>query len=460
MRTRFFPGCLAACLLISPIAVGISSGQEDRKYQEYQLKKKELAGAADSVKQWEGRVKNAGTTYHRLKAQRQLEMAKKAHRDAKRNFEGVKRKIKPGDRAFEDETKFEGKDPNKVKDIGPSGPAKAIVVYSESAPTRGGSTGEVVYNNPRNQKPADQIRADPNRWKLRDKPKPAKAASESAPLDTQPSNTRKAPKKSQYVVGPGKLGGPGGGRAKRLTRKGAPLQNVDYIGKPVVFTFHPFDYEGPPKRGTSQKETLEEIGLIKAVKNKMQGEDFEGAQRDVERLMTLRPDDARVFHLASLVYNKMGQYKYGAEMADNAIRIGMNHPAVYESLAMAQLKLGLYQAALENAEKALELDSQRELAAQVRASAIEQIEAGGGQDADAPASTGRSPYAGSAASGPLGTRPSGASGRTSNVPAATGAAGLKSAKDGDLPPWAMPVGAVFSLLCAVGGFFLLRSPKT
>jgi tetratricopeptide (TPR) repeat protein len=462
MRARPIFLCLAAAFSLYRLAAVPAYSQDDAGYREYVEKKKSLAGAADAVKQWESRVKKASTTYDRLKAQRQLEMARKAYRDAQRDYEGVLRRVKPGDKAFRDETRFKERDPKDVKDVGPSGPAVPFVTYSEGETTKGGSTGEVVYNKPRDPNAAGRIRADPGRWKIRDKPAPAEPEAESAvsePSKSAKPAGQKRPKKAQYVVSPEKLGAVQSRRTQRLGKRGAPIQNIDYIGKPVLFTFEPFDYDGTANRGDTKKESLEEIGLIKSVTKEMSSGQLEKAKRDVERLMTLRPEDARVFHLASLVYNKMGKYEDGAQAADTALRIGMRHPAVYESLAVAQLRLGRYSQALESANSALEIDPARELAGQIRASALEQL---GSDDPGRPnAVSGAASASYRGAPGGPGAQ-SGVSPYASSSP---GAAAPPSASEASRPkdavaPWVMGVGAAVSFLCAGAGAYLLKGAKT
>ncbi len=445
MGRRLIRAFLAFALLIPASVFGADSGVS---YEDYKLKKNKYESAKDTVKPFEKRAGQSGSTYERLKAQRQLEMARKALRKAQLDFERVKAKIKPGDKAFEEETRFKG-DPDKVGQVGPAGPVDPLkAVYGRSEQTRGGSSGEVVYNKPRDPANIKRPRMDASRWKIRQKPAPAAAT----PPPEEPKQAElSVPDDGQYLLDPSQLG--------RMGRKrrdvGTPLQGVDFVKKATEFRFRPFDYEGKIRRGEMRRETFEERRLIKSATAAMKRRSYQTALSETESLERMRPKDPRVFHLKAMILNRMKRFEEAEKAAGIALGLGMDGPQVLESLAWALLQQGKLKEAVLFASKAIEQDPSRSTAYMIRAYAHERMGDGEATQRDAAAAAVRSPAKFSAVAKRV---KAGGVIASPSLPATALILedGTPPVEENKGPPWALIVGGIISVACAVGGVFLLR----
>jgi len=429
---------LLCCILAFGAAYGADSGVS---YEEYQQKKKELAAARDTVKRFENRVQRTGKAYDRLRAQRQLEMARRQLRDKQRAFDNVRKRIKPGDRAFHEETHPGGRERAKrLEDLPPRTPVDPMgAVYGRSEEILGGNTGEVVYNKPPSS--LGQGRADPQRWKIRRKP-------ESGPA---------RPSKKQYTVTPDKLGG--GAPASGGPLSGTPMPGVDYVGKGPRWTFTPFDYSGDSKRGETRRESLEESTLIKSAMANMRTGKYALALGSAERLVRLRPDDPRVRHLQAMLLNRLGRFDQAEAAAGEALRLGMRGAEVYESLALAQLYQEKYDAAARSASEAINADPSRALAFTLRAYAYERLGRAADKERDAAAAAARAPARFAALA-----RAARAGGRIFDP--AAGPAALfadppaPATEGGEMPGLLFFGGILAAALCAAAGVYLIAARKS
>ncbi|MFH2204647.1 MAG: hypothetical protein ABIJ96_16150 [Elusimicrobiota bacterium] len=430
---------ILCCVLFFGAAFAADTGVS---YEEYQQKKKELAAARDTVQRFEERVQRTGDTYQRLRAQRQLEMARRQLRDKQREFDGVRKQIQPGDRAFNEETHPGGRQKAvRLEDLAPRPPVDPMAgVYGRAEQVRGGSTGEVIYNKPPSA--LGQGRVDPQRWKIREKPAPGPAR----------------PSAKQYVVTPDKLGGEqSGGAPAAGVPAGAPVQDVDYVGKGPRWTFTPFDYTGKSERGETRRESLEESALIKSAMTNMRTGKYVLALGSAVRLAELRADDPRVRHLQAMLLNRLGRFAEAEAASREALRLGMRGPEVYESLALAQLYQEKYDAAADTATEAINADPSRSLAFVLRAYAYERLGREEDKKRDAAAAAARAParFASLARMAQ--------SGGALFDPAAPPAAALffaaSATEGGEALPWTLAGGILLAALCAAGGVYLIAAKK-
>ncbi|MCB1670328.1 MAG: tetratricopeptide repeat protein [Gammaproteobacteria bacterium] len=81
--------------------------------------------------------------------------------------------------------------------------------------------------------------------------------------------------------------------------------------------------------------------------------DMDSAERDLRRIITLQPDDYRALnHLGYMLADRTDRYQEALELLERAASLAPDDPAVIDSLAWVQYKLGRYQESLQNLRRA------------------------------------------------------------------------------------------------------------
>ena len=81
--------------------------------------------------------------------------------------------------------------------------------------------------------------------------------------------------------------------------------------------------------------------------------DMESSERDLRRIITLQPDDFRALnHLGYMLADRTTRFQEALELLEQAIALAPDDPAVIDSLAWAQYKVGRYEDALQNLRRA------------------------------------------------------------------------------------------------------------
>lgn len=79
----------------------------------------------------------------------------------------------------------------------------------------------------------------------------------------------------------------------------------------------------------------------------------EGSEADLRQIILMLPEDSRALnHLGYMLADQTTRYEEALELVERAIAIAPEDPAILDSLAWAQYKLGHYEEALENLRKA------------------------------------------------------------------------------------------------------------
>jgi tetratricopeptide (TPR) repeat protein len=82
-------------------------------------------------------------------------------------------------------------------------------------------------------------------------------------------------------------------------------------------------------------------------------QDREGSETDLRQIILMKPDDSRALnHLGYMLADQTDRYEEALDLLERAIAISPGDPAILDSLAWAQYKLGLYDDALSNLRKA------------------------------------------------------------------------------------------------------------
>ena len=82
-------------------------------------------------------------------------------------------------------------------------------------------------------------------------------------------------------------------------------------------------------------------------------QDREGSETDLRQIILMKPDDSRALnHLGYMLADQTNRHEEALELLERAIAISPSDPAILDSLAWAQYKLGLYDDALSNLRKA------------------------------------------------------------------------------------------------------------
>jgi tetratricopeptide (TPR) repeat protein len=81
--------------------------------------------------------------------------------------------------------------------------------------------------------------------------------------------------------------------------------------------------------------------------------DRDGSERDLRQIIRMQPDDSRALnHLGYMLADQTIRFDEALELIERAITISPDDPAIIDSLAWAQYKLGLYEDALQNLRRA------------------------------------------------------------------------------------------------------------
>ena len=82
-------------------------------------------------------------------------------------------------------------------------------------------------------------------------------------------------------------------------------------------------------------------------------QDQQASEQDLRQIITLQPDDSRALnHLGYMLADQTTRYEEALELVERAIAISPDDPAIIDSLAWAQYKLGRYEQALQNLRRA------------------------------------------------------------------------------------------------------------
>lgn len=81
--------------------------------------------------------------------------------------------------------------------------------------------------------------------------------------------------------------------------------------------------------------------------------DRAGSERDLKQIITMQPDDSRALnHLGYMLADQTTRFEEALELIERAIAISPDDPAIIDSLAWVQYKLGDYEDALQNLRRA------------------------------------------------------------------------------------------------------------
>jgi Flp pilus assembly protein TadD len=81
--------------------------------------------------------------------------------------------------------------------------------------------------------------------------------------------------------------------------------------------------------------------------------DMASSEKDLRRIITLLPDDSRALnHLGYMLADRTTRFEEALELIERAITISPDDPAIIDSLAWAQYKLGRYEEAVDNLRRA------------------------------------------------------------------------------------------------------------
>lgn len=82
-------------------------------------------------------------------------------------------------------------------------------------------------------------------------------------------------------------------------------------------------------------------------------QDRAGSEADLRQIILMKPDDSRALnHLGYMLADQTDRYQEALELLERAIAISPDDPAILDSLAWAQFKLGQYEESLNNLRKA------------------------------------------------------------------------------------------------------------
>lgn len=82
-------------------------------------------------------------------------------------------------------------------------------------------------------------------------------------------------------------------------------------------------------------------------------QDRVGSETDLRQIILMKPDDSRAMnHLGYMLADQTDRYQEALELLERAIAISPDDPAILDSLAWAQFKLGQYEESLSNLRKA------------------------------------------------------------------------------------------------------------
>ena len=91
--------------------------------------------------------------------------------------------------------------------------------------------------------------------------------------------------------------------------------------------------------------------------------DQEGSERDLRQIIRMQPEDARALnHLGYMLADQTNRFEEALDLIERAISIVPDDPAIIDSLAWAQYKLGRYEEALVNLRRAFAVFPDHEVA--------------------------------------------------------------------------------------------------
>jgi len=81
--------------------------------------------------------------------------------------------------------------------------------------------------------------------------------------------------------------------------------------------------------------------------------DMPSSEQDLRRIITLLPDDSRALnHLGYMLADRTTRFEEALNLIEKAIAVSPDDPAIIDSLAWAQYKLGRYEEAVDNLRRA------------------------------------------------------------------------------------------------------------
>lgn len=91
--------------------------------------------------------------------------------------------------------------------------------------------------------------------------------------------------------------------------------------------------------------------------------DRAGSEADLQQIISMKPDDSQALnHLGYMLVDQTTRFDEGLELLERAIAIAPDEPAIIDSLAWAQYKLGRYEEALQNLRRAFAVFPDHEVA--------------------------------------------------------------------------------------------------
>ena len=91
--------------------------------------------------------------------------------------------------------------------------------------------------------------------------------------------------------------------------------------------------------------------------------DREGSERDLRQIIRMQPDDSRALnHLGYMLADQTNRFEEALALIERAIAVSPDDPAIIDSLAWAQYKLGRYEDALANLKRAFAVFPDHEVA--------------------------------------------------------------------------------------------------
>jgi tetratricopeptide (TPR) repeat protein len=91
--------------------------------------------------------------------------------------------------------------------------------------------------------------------------------------------------------------------------------------------------------------------------------DSQGSEQDLRQIILMQPEDSRALnHLGYMLADQTTRFEEALELIERAILISPDDPAIIDSLAWTQYKLGLYDEAMVNLRRAYNLFPDHEVA--------------------------------------------------------------------------------------------------
>ena len=91
--------------------------------------------------------------------------------------------------------------------------------------------------------------------------------------------------------------------------------------------------------------------------------DRKGSEKDLRQIIRMQPEDARALnHLGYMLADQTSRFEEALDLIERAVAIAPDDPAIIDSLAWAQYKLGRYEDALVNLRRAFAVFPDHEVA--------------------------------------------------------------------------------------------------